>query len=263
MKAFATALTNVLTARQEVAPSNDLVTSINNTKANAKALDALFSSKAFAPVAKPLLNALSISKQADDREYFVAVKVVVKIVNTANAIAKNDPRKLDGYTRTILENLSQLDNLTNKSAMVSLSKAIEYTDDDIKQKLVSRSACSVGTAGTQTSSTRMMLRSLDICEVLKSKRGDALVIKGNERAQMLFDMIKGKGTALTIEAGAPEAKAATPKPAAKPADKKDAKPASTKPATPKAAPVKPATEKKEPAAKAPVKGKKAAPVKAA
>lgn len=260
MKAFALALTNVLTARNEVAPSADLTTSINNTKANAKALDALFSSKAFAPVAKPLLNALAISKQSDDREAFVAVKVVVKIVNTANAIAKNDPRKLDGYTRTILQNLAKLDNLSNKSAMVSLSRAIEYTDDDIKQKLVARSACSVGTAGTQTSSTRMMLRSLDICEVLKSKRGDSLVIKQNERSQMLFDMINGKGTALTIEPGAPEAKPTTPvKAAAKPTvEKKEPVKAAAKPAA-----AKPATEKKEPAAKAPAKGKKATTAKAA
>ena len=80
--------------------------------------------------------------------------------------------------------------------MVGLSPSIEWVEDDQKQKLIAKYRCNVGTAGTQTSSTRMMLRSLDVCEVLKGKRGDRIMIKNNDRSEMLFALIKGEGKAL-------------------------------------------------------------------
>ena len=248
MKAFANALIEVLTARNAAAPSNDLVAAINSTKNNARAIDALFSSKAFAPVAKRLLENLSIVSQADNREDFIAVKVAVKVVRTANALAKNDVRPLDNYSRVIIENLVSLQRVSNKDALVSLSKSIVYNEDEQKAKLISRGHCSAGTAGTQASSTRMMLKNLDICEVLKSKRGDALVLKNNPRAQMLVDMFTNKGEALVTAASAVPEKEEQVKPAAKPAAK-----AATKPAKAEA---KPATK---PAAKAPAKTEKPAP----
>ena len=277
MKAFAQALTEVLVARNLTAPSNDLTAAINSTKNNARAIDALFMTKAFAPIAKRLLTNLAIASQADNREDFIAVKVAVKIVRTANALAKNDVRPLDNYSRTIIENLVALQKVSNKDALVSLSRSIVYNEDEQKAKLVSRGQCSAGTAGTQASSTRMMLKNLDICEVLKSKRGDALVMKNNERAQMLLDMFNKKGTALVTAASAEPVKVEPTKPAPKSAAKPEAKGA-TKPAattskkTETKAPVKPAPkapvkpaakEATKPAAKAPTKPAPKAPAKPA
>lgn len=280
MKNFAQALITTLTERNAVAPSADLVTSINNAKSHARALDALFGSVAFAPVAKKLLNSLAITDAKQNREDFVAVKVAVKIINTANGLAKGEKALLDPYSRHIIENLIKLQSLTNKSALVSLSNAVVFTDDDQRQKLVARYNCSAGTAGTQASSTRMMLRSLDICEVLKSKRGDTLTFKDNARAMQLVELFNGKAKALPLEPvkaekapttakakapttakAAPVAKAPTTaktpaKAAVKPAATKaaeKAKPVAAKPATaPKAAQKAPTTAKK-PAAKPAVK----------
>lgn len=271
MKNFSTALITTLEARQAAAPSADLVTSINNARSHARALDALFGSVAFAPVAKKLLTSLSITDAKQNREDFVAVKVVVKVINTANGLAKGEKTLLDPYSRTIIENLIKLQSVTNKSALVSLSNAIVFTDDDQKQKLTNKYNCSAGTAGTQASSTRMMLRSLDICEVLKSKRGDTLTLKDNARAAQLVELFGGKAKALelapvakapTTAKAAPVAKApTTAKAAVKPAAAKKAEkaaPVAPKAATAPKAAVKPAAKK--PAAKKPAAAK---PAKAA
>jgi hypothetical protein len=262
MKNFSQALITTLTDRNAVAPSADLVTSINNAKSHARALDALFGSVAFNPVAKKLLASLTITDAKQNREDFVAVKVAVKIINTANGLAKGEKSLLDPYSRTIIENLIRLQSVTNKSALVSLSNAIVFTDDDQKQKLTNKYNCSAGTAGTQASSTRMMLRSLDICEVLKSKRGDTLTLKDNARAQLLVELFNGKAKALPLEpvkaekAPTTAAKAKAPTTAAKVAPV--AKAPTTGKAAAKVAPIKeaPKAAVKEPAkvaAKAPVK----------
>lgn len=280
MKNFAQALVTTLEARNAVAPSADLVTSINNARSHSRALDALFGAAAFSGIAKRLLTSLSITDAKQNREDFVAVKVAVKIINTANGLAKGEKSLLDPYSKTIIENLIKLQSVTNKSALVSLSNAIVFTDDDQKQKLTNKYNCSAGTAGTQASSTRMMLRSLDICEVLKSKRGDTLTLKDNDRARLLIELFNGKAKALPlapvkaekapttapVKAAPTTAKAKAPTTAAKPAVKAPVKApvkAAVKPtakkATEKAAPVaaKPAKPAKA-AVKAPVAAKKPA-----
>ena len=230
MKNFSAQLIETLTARNEAKASADLVTSINNAKTHSKALDQLFGTKAFDPISKKLLASLSIASPDQNREDFIAVKVAVKIISTANAIAQGDKQLLDPYSRTILENLAKLQQLSNKGALVSLSKAIVYTDDEQKANLTSRYQCSAGTAGTQASSTRMMLRALDVCEVLKSKRGDSITVKANERAEALLAMITGKA-------------------APAPAVVAEEKPVKAAAAPKKAAAAKPATAAKKPAAK--------------
>jgi hypothetical protein len=257
MKNFSNALLETLTARQAAAPSNDLVTSINNAKSHARALDALFGTKAFDPIAKKLLTSLSITDAKQNREDFIAVKVVVKIIAAANAIAKGSVSLLDPYSKTIIENLIKLQGLSNKSAMVSLSRAIVYTDDDQKANLVSKYACSAGTAGTQSSSTRMMLRNLDICEVEKSRRGDVMTMKTNERTAAMIELFTGKKVSIIADAPAKAAPVAAVVTAAKPAVK-PAKPAA-KPTVKPVADKKPAVKPVKPAvADKPVKTKPAA-----
>lgn len=241
MKNFSNALIDTLTARNEVAPSADLTTSINNARSHSKALDQLFGTKAFDPIAKKMLASLSIVSPKDNREDFIAVKVVVKVISAANALAKGSTDLLDPYSRTIIQNLIKLQGVTNKSALVSLSRAIVYTDDDQKANLVAKYNCSAGTAGTQASSTRMMLRTLDIAEVTKNQRGDVMTIKANDRAQAMIELFLGKAAPVAApkkEAAKPAKKEAAPV-AAKPAKKAAAKPAAEK----KAAPVKKAAKK--------------------
>ena len=113
---------------------------------------------------------------------FIGLKVITKIRQAINALANDRKSFFDGYTVSILSNLSRLQELSNKSALVSLSKAIEYTETeqvaDIKRLL----DCSPSTASTQASSSRMMLRALGVCNVTKRKSGDVITFAENETA---------------------------------------------------------------------------------
>lgn len=113
---------------------------------------------------------------------FIGLKVVTKIRQAINALANDRKSFFDGYTVSILSNLSRLQELSNKSALVSLSKAIEYTETeqvaDIKRLL----DCSPSTASTQASSSRMMLRALGVCNVTKRKSGDVITFAENDAA---------------------------------------------------------------------------------
>ncbi len=112
--------------------------------------------------------------------------MLVKIVSTSVAIAQKNTSTLDPYSETIIKNLISLQSVNNKTALVSLSRSIEFTDEDQQQALKARYNCSAGTASTQASSTRMMLEALDICEVQKAKKGDVISFKDNDRARSLI-----------------------------------------------------------------------------
>lgn len=185
MKNFTTALTTALTARNAVAPSKDIQLALNNAKRFEKALDGLFGKKAFHAIAEKLLKRVEIANKAQNANDFIAVKVLVKIVSTSVAIAQKNTSTLDPYSETIIKNLIALQQVNNKTALVSLSRSIEYTEADQQQAIKTRYNCSAGTASTQASSTRMMLEALDICDVQKGKKGDVISFKENDRAKML------------------------------------------------------------------------------
>lgn len=185
MKNFAQAFVAVLETRNAAVPSKDTVTAINNAKRHDKALDLLFGSKVFAPIAKRLLTAVAIADKAQDKDSFIAVKVLVKIVSASVALATNNTGAFDPYSRTLIQNLIHAQKLGNKDALVSLSKAIVYTETDQQQSLIAHYECSANTATTQASSTRMMLRALDICAVGKGVRNDSMVLHDNKRAAAL------------------------------------------------------------------------------
>ena len=199
MKNFTDAFVTALTARNEVKPSKDIDLAINNAKRAHAALDQTFSTRAFDQVAKRLLSNVAIAQASDDKEKFVAVKVLVKIVNAVAGIGRNMKSNFDPYSRVIIENLISLQQIDNKSALVSLSRDIEYGELEQVQHLVSRYRCSANTAGTQASSTRMMLRALDICDVQKGKRGDVITLKDNDRARALVALFT-KGDEEAVEA---------------------------------------------------------------
>lgn len=185
MKNFTTALTTALTNRNAVAPSKDIQLALNNAKRFEKALDSLFGKAAFDKIAKKLIARCEIAEKAGNANDFIAVKVLVKIVSASVAIAQKNTSVLDPYSETILRNLVTLQTVNNKTALVSLSRSIEYTEADQQQAIKTRYNCSAGTASTQASSTRMMLEALDICDVQKGKKGDVISFKENDRAKML------------------------------------------------------------------------------
>lgn len=188
MKNFTTALTTALTARNAVAPSKDIQLALNNAKRFEKALDSLFGKAAFDKIAKKLIARCEIAEKAGNANEFIAVKVLVKIVSASVAIAQKNTSTLDPYSETIIKNLIALQQVNNKTALVSLSRSIEYTEADQQQAIKTRYNCSAGTASTQASSTRMMLEALDICDVQKGKKGDVISFKDNDRARLMVSL---------------------------------------------------------------------------
>lgn len=188
MKNFTTALTTALTARNAVAPSKDIQLALNNAKRFEKALDGLFGKKAFHAIAEKLIKRVEIANKAQNANDFIAVKVLVKIVSASVAIAQKNTSTLDPYSETIIKNLIALQTVNNKTALVSLSRSIEYTEADQQQAIKTRYNCSAGTASTQASSTRMMLEALDICDVQKGKKGDVISFKDNDRARLMVSL---------------------------------------------------------------------------
>ena len=127
-----------------------------------------------------LARDLSVTDKSDTR--FIGLKVVTKIRQAINALANDRKSFFDGYTASILSNLSRLQELSNKSALVSLSKAIEYTETDQISDIKRLIDCTPSTASTQASSSRMMLRALGVCNVQKRKNGDVISFAENDTA---------------------------------------------------------------------------------
>lgn len=127
-----------------------------------------------------LAQDLSITDKANSA--FIGLKVITKIRQAINALANDRKSFFDGYTNSILSNLTRLQELTNKSALVSLSRSVEYTETDQIADIKRVIDCSPSTASTQASSSRMMLRALGVCNVQKRKNGDVITFTDNATA---------------------------------------------------------------------------------
>lgn len=127
-----------------------------------------------------LAQNLAVTDKQDSR--FIGLKVITKVRQALYSFAVN-LRQFDGYTNAILSNLARLQELSNKSALVSLSKAIEYHEDEQTADIKRLLNCSVGTASTQASSTRMMLKALGVCNVQKRKAKDVISFTESKTAQ--------------------------------------------------------------------------------
>jgi hypothetical protein len=191
-KTFTMLYVAALKARNIEAFSADTVIAINTAKSGAVALNLAMSKPEFNEIAANLIRCARIAKNTDDKANFVAVKVLVKIVKTLEGIGQGLASQLDPYTRTIGANLVKLGKITNKSNLVCLSKAIVYTETDSVQALKHRYSCSAGTAGTQSSSTRMMLKYLQVCDVVKGKQGDVMTLSDNQRARDFVALFTSK-----------------------------------------------------------------------
>lgn len=126
--------------------------------------------------------------QGEDRDRFLAVYALQKVRKALYALANGVRSGFDGYTNSILFNLANLQHINNKEARMSLCKAIEYTELEQVQGIRRLLNCSQGTASTQASSTRMMLRALGIGHVTKRRAGDSISFTESKAAQAVLAM---------------------------------------------------------------------------
>ena len=136
------------------------------------------------------LEALARTIKNGTGENYVALKVITKIRQCIYALANKLKSKLDDYTNSILFNLSKNETLTNKSGLMSLTKSVVYSETEQVQNVRALLQVSVSTAQTQLSSSRQMLRFLDICNVVKAKKNDSISFKQNEKAVAIVAFYK-------------------------------------------------------------------------
>lgn len=124
-----------------------------------------------------------------DRTKFVAVKANVKIIRALISLGQNAITALDEYSQTIIANaLHNKGKIFSKSALVCLSKDIEFSEFETTQILKNRMRKAASTASTQRSSSREMLRILDLADCTKGAKGDDITLtdKGVKLLSPLF-----------------------------------------------------------------------------
>lgn len=142
MKNFTETFVNTLKARNEIAPSKDIIAAINNATRFSVALDQLFSAKAFHLIADKLIKRCEIAHKNTNSNDFIAVKVLVKIVQASVAMSQRNSSALDPYSRVIIENLCSLHTMTTKDNLVSLSKSCTYDEIEQAKHIVNKYNCS-------------------------------------------------------------------------------------------------------------------------
>lgn len=126
--------------------------------------------------------------KTESKTDFLAVYALQKVRKALFALANNMRSGFDGYTNSILFNLVKLQTINNKESRMSICKVIEYTETEQVQALKRLHNCSESTASTQASSTRMMLKALNLANVIKSKNNDSITMQDNDAARMIVTM---------------------------------------------------------------------------
>jgi len=124
--------------------------------------------------------------KTESKNDFLAVYALQKVRKALYAIANNARSGFDGYTNSILFNLVKLQTINNKESRMSICKSIEYSETEQVQTLKRLHNCSESTASTQASSTRMMLKALNLANVIKQKNNDAITMRENDAARAVI-----------------------------------------------------------------------------
>lgn len=186
VETFAQKLAKNIATRNHSVPSKDLDHARSIVLKGQSSINALYANPHFAGVLDQLASDALTSDKG--KPAFIGVKPLVKIAHAMIALASGVRGEFDPYSRTIVANLAKLSGVTNKSALVCLSKSVTYDAIDQQQALSVTYNCNASTATTQASSSRMMLRALGLCAVEKGKRGDVTRTLENERCAMLLRM---------------------------------------------------------------------------
>lgn len=135
---------------------------------------------------------VNVLDKSDDRH--IAVKVITKIRQLMKAIAENNARHLDGYTLSIVRNL-----LVNKSLTVFecerclstsiVNDGIDTFKLDETKRIIAYKNTAPSTAETQSSSTRMMMMLLDVCDTVKGQKDATLSFKDSAHAELFLNMM--------------------------------------------------------------------------
>ena len=187
-KSFSAKFITVLTDRNNEVFSADTVKAIKYITASSVAIDKCIDQPFFKEIQKNLLKVSRIADAKQDRDNFVAVKVLLKVSRTLCAIGQGFNSELDAHTRILGYQIAKLLKLTAKSAHVSQCRSIVYDELEEKQVLdykhcASGKGYTLGTTSTQTSSSRMMFALLGMCDIVKRKKDDTIVLQDNDRAR--------------------------------------------------------------------------------
>lgn len=139
----------------------------------------------FAPLSENLLN----TDKADcDATSYVAIYALQKIRKALNAIGNGLALSFDDYTIAIVSNLTRLQTLSTMNAQRTIARSIEFDELEQQVSIKNRMNCKPSTASTQASSTREMLRILDVCVVHKKHKNDSISFKDNDQARAVQAM---------------------------------------------------------------------------
>ena len=117
---------------------------------------------------------------------YVQAKTVEKTVRMVHAFALRDLSKLDNYQAQVIGvSLFNGGALSLTGAQASLSRRVAY--DQGREQIKSRAGYTVGTASSQASQVREVLRVLGLAVVNKGKRDDTFTVN-EARAQVLREV---------------------------------------------------------------------------
>ena len=189
---FTLALVNALNARNSEVLSHDTDIAISYAIASHVSIDKTFDIPCFAEIASGFISKVRQSDRNTDKHNYIAVKVLLKVLKLASAISTGLHNELDNHTKLIGFQLAKLQNLTAKSALVTQTKSVTYNGLDHVQALDYKHTANytVGTASTQTSSTRMLFNYLGMCEVIKGKKDDTIKVLDNARASEFIKLFE-------------------------------------------------------------------------
>jgi hypothetical protein len=131
-------------------------------------------------------------KQAVSADDYIALYALQKIRKTLFALGQNIKTALDGYSLSILSNLTRLQTLSTINAQRSISRAIEFDETEQQVLLKRLHNCAPSTASTQASSTREAMRLLNICIVHKKHKNDAISFCDNAQAKAIQKLFEEK-----------------------------------------------------------------------
>lgn len=169
-------------ARQPSKDNNTAITKMIDYEVAIKRAIPLFDASVF----EFIIKANSEGAKGDN---FIAVKAQVKVLQALQSIGQNLVSILDDYSATIVSNaLANNGVIFSKSALVCLSKDITYNELDSVQIIKTRMSKLPSTASTQRSSSREMLRFLQLADIKKGVKGDdiKLTASGKQFFKALF-----------------------------------------------------------------------------
>ena len=112
----------------------------------------------------------NVEKKSGNDSDYMQLKSIEKVLKFFEAIALNDYKKLDGYTYYLLYNtLKNAGSLNAQACFITLSKR-SMSEDEISVVIKKFMNATPGTASTQTSSTKELLRCLGLTNHAKGQR---------------------------------------------------------------------------------------------